>query len=199
MDKAADKAFQRMASWQGQREKALFDSIGNLIEARLPKQASQPEENVTIEENPEAWARKIVPQILDDVLIQKTKAEQTFNASLIQETAALMEADPLFRDQTLGNEVVQEIQRNFGVAKGLNPKVGAELLVGKALREVTRHRSLAKTNPLAGNQPVKGPMGTVTAAPVKPNVKPVKLTEEAENLKKRFGYSEEDIARIFKE
>jgi len=204
IEQAAEGTFQRVASWQGQREKGLFDALGNLIDSRLSNistspSPSSPETLATIDEDPEAWARTVVPRIFDEEINKRTQAEQKFNADIIQHAAAVMDADPLFADKDLGNEVVSEIQKNFGtVNKQLPPDAAAQLLVNTALTGVIRKKMLEKINPLAKNRPATDPLKTITA-PITPASKPkgIKLSKEAQKLKERFGYSDDDIARVF--
>jgi len=204
MEQASERAFQKMASWQGRRDKDLFDNLGNMIDSRFKGQQQPPQapstDPATMLENPDAWARTVVPRILDEVVQTRSRAEQEFNSELIRQAAAQMDNDPLFQDKNLGNAVVSEIQRNFGsIDKKLPPGVAAQLLVNNALASVVR-QSRQKQNPLSGNAPQKGPMGTIkppVAAQAKP--KPVKLSDEAAALVKRWNYSPEDVARVFGE
>jgi hypothetical protein len=205
MEQASERAFQKMASWQGRRDKDLFDNLGNLIDSRLRTTATPPPrpstDPATMLENPDAWARNIVPRILDEEVSRRSNADQQFNTELIRHASAAMDGDALFTDQALGNAVVEEIQKNFGtVNRNIPPALAAQLLVNSALANVVRRQAQTRTNPLAGNTPVKGPMGTVTPPAPKPaKAKPVKLSEDARALAKRWNYSEDDIARVFGE
>uniref|UniRef100_A0A6M3LM82 Uncharacterized protein n=1 Tax=viral metagenome TaxID=1070528 RepID=A0A6M3LM82_9ZZZZ len=207
MRQAEERAFQRMASWQGRRDKDLFDSLGNLIDSRLrsnqpPPVPSPPSDPATILENPDAWAeaklREAFPRILDQEVQRRTQQDTQHTSEVVRQAGAIMDSDPLFQDKELGSEVIAEIQKNFNTVRGLQPNVAAQLLVSNAVSAAFRKRTLTKTNPLAGNRPVTGPMGTVKppVAPVaKP--KPVKLSEEAAALAKRWNYSAEDISKVF--
>jgi len=205
---ASEKAFQKIASWQGRRDKDLFDNLGNLIDTKIRGAAPQPEQPrtdpATVLENPDAWLRNTVPKILHDEVARITKQDQEFNSELIRNAAATMDSDALFKGeegQKLGNAVVAEIQKNFNsVDRNVNPAVAARLLVSDAVVSVMRQNIGKKENPLAGNRPVAGPMGTVKP-PVSgmPKAKPPKLSESASALAKRWNYSAEDIARVFGE
>lgn len=202
---AEERAFQRMASWQGRRDKDLFDNLGNLIDSKIkqatPQQQPTPVDPATFLENPEAYLQKAVPKILQAEVSKVTQAEQTFNTELIRNAASRMDSDPLFADKELGNAVVQEIQKNFNsISRRLPPDVAAQLLVSDAVANVMRQRAATKTNPLAGNRPSGMPIGTIKAPPAPtPKVKPVKLSESAAALAKRWNYSTEDIAKVFGE
>jgi hypothetical protein len=152
-------------------------------------------------ENPDGWARTVVPRILDEEISRRSKADQNFNTELIREAATIMDGDPLFKDKNLGDAVVAEIQQNFNnVNRQLHPSVAAQLLVQGGLANVVRRVAATKTNAFADHKPVAGPMGTVTPPPPKPaKAKPVKLSESAAALAKRWNYSAEDIAKVFGE
>jgi hypothetical protein len=196
-----------MASWQGRRDKDLFDSLGNLIDSRLRAVQplplpSVPSDPATILENPDAWAeaklREAFPRILDQEVQRRTQQDTQHASEVVRHTGMLMDSDPLFQDKELGGEVIGEIQKNFNTVRGLNPDVAAQLLISNAVAAVYRKKTITKTNPLAGNRPATGPIGTVKA-PValvaKP--KPIKLSDAAMELKKRWNYTDEDLAKVF--
>lgn len=205
MELATERAFQRMTTWIGRRDVALLSNMGREIDARVqrivPSPPSRSTEPAEMLEDPDKWARSIVPRIIDEEISKRTQADQSFNTELIRQAVGFMDNDPLFADKELGSEVIGEITKNFGtVDKRFPPTVAAQLLVNKALANVIRQRTFTKTNPLAANKPIIGPLGTITApvvAAAKP--KPIKLSESAAALAKRWNYSPEDIARIFKE
>jgi hypothetical protein len=208
-----ERAFQRTASWMGRREKEFGDSIlrnvTQAIDNRLAefgRTATPPASTLdpaTFLENPEQALRSLVPKILHEEVNRHTKSEQSFNTELIRQAAGLMDSDALYQGdegQKFGAEVVAEIQKNFGtVDKRLPPNVAAQLLVSNAALAVSRKKMGVRVNPLAGNRPATG-IGTITA-PAAPAVKPkpVKLSVEAQALKKRFGYTDEEIAKVFAE
>lgn len=212
-EQAAEKAFQRIASWQGRRDKELFDNLGNIIDTKFRTIQPQspaplpntPTDPVTLLENPDAWAdaklRAAVPRIFNEVIQQKTEQEQRYASDLIRHTGTIMDTDPLFSDKAFGEEVIKEIQGTIGgIDKSIHPSIAAKLLVNSAVTNVYRKKALSKVNPLAGNKPVAGPNGTVKPpAPAAAKPKPVKLSDEAKKLKERWGYSDEDLAKIFPE
>jgi hypothetical protein len=207
---AEERAFQRMASWQGRRDKELFGALESLIESKMPKTA-QPQiqqtaiDPATLLENPgavlESVLRESVPRIFNEEISKRSQAETRFNQDLIRNAASVMDSDPLFSDKALGNEVVQEIQKAITqIDRNLPPQVAAQLLVSSATASVFRKRATTKTNPLSANRPATGPIGTIAPPAAKKASTPtVKLSEEAMKLKKRFNYSDEDLARIFKD
>jgi len=203
---AEERAFQRTASWMGRRDKDLMDHIGNLIDSRIRTVAPLPASTdpTSILDDPDRWTeskiRAAVPQILNEEIQKRMQADQGYTAGVIQHAARIMDSDPLFEDKTFGAEVVAEAQKQFGtLQKNIPPDVAAELLINKALASVNRRKMLEKKNPLAGNQPGKV-VGGITAPPA-PAAKPKvpKLSESAQALAKRWGYSAEDLAKVFKD
>lgn len=210
---ASEEAFQRVASWIGRRDKDLMDNLGNLINSRIPPPQQQPPappvDAAAILERPDAAMQQMgyvkasdIPRIINDTIGQQTAAEQRYNAEVVQQTAALMDADPIFQGEEgkkLGAEAIEEIQKGFRTLdKRLPPQIAAQLLLNGAVAGVSRKRILTKPNAFAGKTPVKGPMGTVTppvATPAK--AKAPKLSADAAALAKRWGYSEEDISKVF--
>jgi hypothetical protein len=204
---AEERAFQRTASWLGRRDKDLIDNIGNLIEQRLKTAVPAPQttEKTDINsllENPDAWAesklRTVVPQIFDQELQRRTKAEQQYTTELIKNAGSIMDSDPLFNDKEFGKQVIEEVQKGFGsLDKRLPPDVNAQLVINNAITSVYRKQALTKKNALAGNQPGKT-VGTITPpATQKTTVKAPKLSDTAQSLAKRWGYSNEDLAKLF--
>jgi len=203
-DLAAEKAFQKVASWQGRRDKDLFDNLGNLIDTRLsnirPPEPQAPIADVNVFDDPDKWARTVVPRILDEEVNRRTKADQAFTSEVIRIAGKAMDTDPLYADAALGKEVVEEIQKNFSsLDKRNRPEVEAERLVMRSYQAVQR-RKMQKQNALAGNKPANAPIGTVTP-PARQSNKPasVNLSKEAAALAKRWNYSPEELAKVFKE
>lgn len=209
MQLAEERAFQRMASWSGRRDKELLDAVGNMINQRLPQvvqRSIDPSDAATVFDNPDAWiAKKIqemTPQVLNQEINRATAAERNYTSALIQHAGQIMDGDPLFNDKTFGQEVIQEIQREFGnVNKGLPPDINARLLVSNAVTNIYRRKAGEKTNALAGNTGVKSGVGGVKpGATALPNRgKAIKLSPDAQKLAQRWGYKEEDLQRVFKE
>jgi len=203
-DMAAEKAFQKVASWQGRRDKDLFDNLGNLIDTRLsnirPPEPPPPATDVNIFDDPDRWAKTVVPRIIDEEVNRRTKADQNFTSEVIRIAGKAMDSDPLYADAALGKEVVEEIQKNFSsLDKRNRPEVEAERLVLRSYQAVQR-RKMQKQNALSDNKPANAPIGTVSP-PAKTATKPasVNLSKEAAALAKRWGYSQEELAKVFKE
>lgn len=207
-----ERMFQRMASWQGRRDKALLDSIGQAIDSRLrtsPPSQPAPSAPSAIDaaqllEKPDLVISQILeaqaPKVFEKVMHQRTQADQHFTNEVIKGAAAIMDNDPLFSDQAFGNEVVSEIQKEFGnMRRDIDPNVAAQLMVNKAVANVYR-KNKAPANGLSGNRPATVPLGGVKPPPAQtPKAPPVKLSPEAKLLAERFGYKDEDLAKVFAE
>lgn len=202
-----ERMFQRVASWQGRRDKALLDSISQIVAARPNPQAQTPPQPAAIDattllEKPEAVLNQFLetqaPKVFEKVFHQRTQAEQQFTGDVVRNAAALMDTDPLFTDLAFGNEVVAEIQRNFGnMRRDVSPEVAAQLLVNSAVTNVYR-KTKSPANGLSENRPAVGPLGGVKPPPfTPPKAPPVKLSSEAKKLAERFGYKDEDLAKVF--
>ena len=204
-----ERAFQRTTSWLGRREKEFSDNIlrnvSQLLESKLahlrgPEEPAPVGSSTDIFDNPDKWARTVIPKILHEEISKQTKAEQNFNTEVIRHAANLMDSNPLYTDKTLGNEVVAEIQKGFhSVNRSLPPDVAAELTVNRALAKVIAARTAVKANPLTGNTPVTG-IGTIKPSGVAPTGKapPVKLDDIAKKVASWFGNTEEDVRDMLK-
>lgn len=202
-----ERIFQRMASWQGRRDKALFDSLGQIVARPAPVQAPPVATKIdatALLEQPEAVFSQFLetqaPKVFEKVISQRNQAEQAFTNNVVRNAASIMDTDPLFTDQAFGNEVVAEIQRNFqNVRRDVAPEVAAQLLVNSAVANVYR-KTKSPANGLSGNRPAAGPLGGVKPPPSPtPKAQPVKLSSEAKKLAERFGYKDEDLAKVFAE
>lgn len=204
---AEEKAFQRTASWMGRRDKDLLDNISNLIDTRLRAATPPPQTHIssdpaTILDDPDMWAetkiRQAVPGILNDEIQRLTQKDQQYTADIIREAGRIMDVDPLFEDKNFGEEVVKEVQKQFtSLNKSLPANVGAELLINRAIATVSRNQALTKKNPLAGNQPGNVPGNQRPPVAAHTAVKSPKLSDTAAQLAKRWGYSPEELAKIF--
>ena len=198
---AGEAAFQRMASWQGRRDKDLLDNVGQIIDSKMTQ--SQPAPETTMYDDPDGWVEKKfqekIPQMMDQEIYRRTTQDQQYTSEVIRYAGSLMDKDPMFADKDLGNEVISEVQKNFGsLNKGLTPDVSAQLLVSNAFSNVMRRRNV-KGSPLAGNTGAGNVGGITPPAGTPPKAKPVKLTDEAQKLADRWGYSEEDLGKVFGE
>jgi hypothetical protein len=208
---AEERAFQRTASWMGRRDRDLIDNISNIIDARVRSitpqytpPVPQTTDPATLLENPDAWAesklRAAVPQMLDQEIARRTQAEQSYTSSIIKTAGQIMDSDPLFEDRDFGAEVVAEVQKQFGsIDKRLPPEIGAQMLINNSIASVYRRKTMAKTNPLAGNTPGRAPAMQTPPVASAPKVKAPKMSATAAQMAKRWGYKDEDLAKLFAE
>jgi hypothetical protein len=206
-----ERAFQRTASWMGRREKELSDQIlrnvTQVLDSRLsqmhPAPAQPSTDPATMLENPDAWARTVVPRILDEVVNQRAKTDQAYMGDFIREAGSMMDSDPLFQGEDgkkLGAEVVAEVQKNIGnLDRSIPAGMAAKLFIANSALNVVRQRSSVRTNALAGNRPTTG-NGTITAPATTTATKPppVKLDDMAKKVANWFGNSEEDVRNFLK-
>jgi hypothetical protein len=133
---------------------------------------------------------------------RNTKSVTHINTTM-ETVGSLMEADPLYSNKELGNEVVEEIKQLVKTGK-INANVPAieagKIALGDALTNVFRKRQDTKINPLDKNTPANtgGSLTPPAGAPT-PKVKVPKLDELTEKMAKKWGYKEEDLAAIYGE
>lgn len=196
--KAEERAFQKIASWQGRRDKDLLEAVSRVVDTRVQQVAkpvhAEPQPGTTVFDDPDRWYR----QKRQEEEIASTQRAQ----AIIVNAGRSMDNNPVFADQKLGAEVIQEIQQNFNLYQkaDMDPAVAAELMVARAAMTVQARRAQQKQNPLAANAKAKAPAaGVAPPVPKQAKAAPIKLSAEAEKLKKRWGYSDEDLAKVFGE
>uniref|UniRef100_A0A6M3KBN0 Uncharacterized protein n=1 Tax=viral metagenome TaxID=1070528 RepID=A0A6M3KBN0_9ZZZZ len=206
-----ERAFQRTASWMGRREKELSDTILRNVTQVLDSRLSQMHpaalppgtDPATMLENPDAWARTVVPKILDEVVSQRTRADQSYMSDFIRHAGTIMDGDSLFSGEEgkkLGSEVVAEIQKNIGnLDRRFPAEDAARLVIANSALSVVRQRSFARQNALAGNRPATG-IGTIKApgAPAAGKPAPIKLDDMAKKVANWFGNTEEEVRNFLK-
>ena len=207
---AEERAFQRMASWQGRREQVLLDSIGNMIRSIQPQQqVQQPANDPQIDaakflENPgqalSQMLRTEVPKIFQETVSTQSRAQQAHTNDVIKNAADIMQSDPLFagkENTEFGTSVAKYVVENLHTMdRSIPPKLAAKLLVQDAVLADNRQKAI-KGNPLAGNKPVTGPMGTISAPakqPAKSN--PVKLDSATKQMARVLRISEAEAAKM---
>ena len=217
-DQIEERAFQRVASWMGRREKetrdAILSNVSQLLDQRLPRQHSEQSpvidskiDAATLLDKPgevlSQLLRTEVPKIINETHRQQTQAEQQFTIDFIRNAGSMMDSDPLFsgkEGRELGNEVVQEVLKAHGaVDRNLHPSVAAQLIVNQAVANVVRKRAGVKTNAFAGKQPAGKGYGTVNSPPAPAQkTTPIKLDSVAASIAKYFGNTEKEIQEFLK-
>jgi hypothetical protein len=197
-----ERAFQRTASWMGRRDNQLLNRISRVIDQKLaqqpPARAEAPSDPASMLDDPDGWARRVVPKIFDEEIHRRTQTEQRANAEIIRVAGSIMDSDPMFADKKFGAEVIKEIQGNFGkINKNLDPSIAAEMLVDRAVKNVYRRTLTAKASPLAGNVGKTGPTGTISppATPA-PKKEAVKLDPLAKKIAAWFGNTEDEVREM---
>lgn len=200
-----ERAFQRTASWMGRREKEFSDNIlrnvTQVLDQRLsqirPEPAPTPTDVASVFDNPDAWLEKSVPKIFEKEITRRSNAEKSFTAEIIRHAGQQMDSDPLFENKEFGNEVIGEIQRNFGsIDKRMPADLAARMLVTDAVTNIYRKKIGTKQNPFSGNKP--GNVQGTIKAPVKSVAKepPIKLDNMAKKVAEWFGNTEEDVRKM---
>lgn len=189
--KEIERSLQQQRSWLGRRDKELMDAISQKIE----NLGSKPEKTPEFDFDDPLFVDKRVDQILS----QRQQDAVRFQQNVISEAGLIMETDELFQDTEFGNKVVEEVGKNMSkINSKLPAKEAAELLLGTAVKEVLKKQKSQKKTALDGNQPKKIP-GTLsaTAKSKTPVFDRGKLSPEARKLADSFGYSDEDLGKVF--
>jgi hypothetical protein len=207
MAQAEERAFQRMASWSGRRDKELLDTIGGLIDQKFQRTQqieAEPTEPASILDDPDGWAerkiRQLAPKVMYEEQTRISTADKNYTSALIQNAGRMMDNDPLFADKEFGGQVIEEIQAQFNnINKQLPPDVNAQLLINSAVANIYRKKGV-KTNALSGNTGVKTGVGGISSSGKTPApAKAPKLSPDAQRLAQRWNYKAEDLERVFAE
>lgn len=196
-----DKQASSFQSWLGRRDKETLSHIGEIIDQRIqsvrPKE-SDDEYSTRLLEKP----REVIRAEIEAFSAERSKKETTHLNKTMESVGGLMESDPLYSDKDLGNEVVEEIKKMIQsgkVGSDLPPASAGKLMLADALSNVFRKRQSKKTNPLSTNKPGGGAANlNAPAAPTK-KAKVPKLDEFTQRMAEKWGYKEEDLARLYGE
>ena len=195
VSEAVSRETNEIKTWLGRRDKDLFNQIGNIIDERLTQKRETPEElsNKLLED-----PVNTIKQIMAETQTRESMAVQRHNADTFTYLGSMMDSDPLYEDKDLGNDLVAEVKKQFqsgNINTTLPPEAAARVLHAEALANVLRTRK--KSTPLK-NTPGKA---TGTLSPGVPSGKaPVKMPNLSEETKKwaaKWGYKDEDLARIY--
>lgn len=192
---AVSRGTNELKTWIGRRDKELFDRFGNLIEEKIPKPQQDPTElSDALLSDPVSTIRKIVSETQSE----ESQKVQHHNSQTFEHLGRMMDTDPLYEDKALGNDLVEEVKKQFQQGKldqNLSPQAAASVLHANALANVMRARS---TKPGLQNKPAAG-IGNL--APGVPNsskkTKAPKLSPDVQKLADRWGYKPEDLARVY--
>jgi len=186
-------------SWLGRRDKETLSHIGNVINERLSQRQESPDEISTrLLENP----RDVIRSEFQAYQNEMTQKQTTHQNTTLETVGELMESDPLYTDKNLGNEVVAEIKKmvlSGKIDSNLPPTQAGRVILGDALANVVRMRQNAKVNPLSSNTAQNTPSGLQPPASHTKKVKVPKLDDVTKTMAQKWGYSEEDLAKLYGE
>jgi hypothetical protein len=182
-------------TWIGRRDKDLFNQIGSLMDEKMAKQTSTPEDlSNRLLEDPV----NTIKQIMSETKTSDDAKSQRHHSATFENLGNMMDSDPLYQDKDLGNELVEEVKKQFQAGRidaSLSPEAAAKVLHADALANVLRSR---KKTPALKNAPSAG-VGTLTpgvpAAKTGPKVPD--LNAETKKWADKWGYSQEDLARVY--
>ena len=198
-----EKAFQKTASWMGRRDSELLNKVSEIVNEKIAaaKEEQEPPATATAEsaaeklfENPRQW--------LNHELNEREQKIENYTRAVVASAGKMMDADPLMADKEFGKEVAMEIRQNIGNLDGrVPPQMAAKVLVSDGIANVYRRQTNKKTNPLKSNTPATDALGNVSgaAAASKTSVIMPKISDRAKEYADKWGYKEEDLARIFGE
>ena len=198
MREALDKQDSSFRSWLGRRDKETLNHIGNVINERLAEQETPDEVSTRLLENPREVIRSEFKAYQNEMTQKQTKHLN----STMDTVGQLMESDPLYTDKDLGDEVVAEIGQMVKSGKidpELPPEAAGKIALADAVVSVFRKRAGEKVNPLSKNTPGNTSSGLKPPAKQTPNVKVPKLDDVTAEFAKKWGYSDEDLARVLGE
>jgi len=200
MEAALTKQDASFRSWLGRRDKETFSHIGNVINERMNQGVPETndEASTRLLENPRQMIRSEVAAYESERTTQQT----THLNSAMESVADLMDSDPLYKDEVLGNEIVQEVKKLVQTGRvndKVHPSQAGRIVLADALTTVMRNRQNEKVNPLQNNSAANQDGGL--KPPAKPGVKlkVPKLDAETKKLAEKWGYNDEDLARLYSE
>lgn len=202
IERAAKAGFDRTASWIGRRDKDLLNQVGQLINGirsefaagRDPAQKQDDNGKEAFDafvENPSRW--------LDQELSRRQANVNSRFQTIVGHAGQLMESDDLYQDRDFGMEVVNEVKNVLPtLPPNLDPRAAAELLVARATQAAIRKKGGVKGNAYSGKTAAGVPIGGVkpgSSVGGKPKVQ--KLSDKTEEFAKKWGYTQDDLAKIF--
>lgn len=187
-----------MKSWIGRRDAEMRTEMDRRDQTLLAEiRGMAPGAPITPAEAPDpsldadAW--------FEHKLQQRVSTEQDYNSKLITVGTALIGQDEVVKaNPEMANEIYQEIQSGrVPIMRNVAPEIAAQIAVTQAKSNILTNRMMKKANPLAGNTPATVPTGGITppATPSAPAVKLPKMSDLASSAAKRWGMSDEDVAK----
>lgn len=192
---AVSRGTNDLKTWIGRRDKDLFGEIGTLIDQKIPKVQQDPTElSDALLQDPVSTIRKIVSESQSE----ESQKVQHHSSQTFEKLGSMMDSDPLYQDKDLGNDLIEEVKKQFQSGKidqTLSPSAAASVLHATALSNVMRAR---QSKPSLTNKPSSG-IGSL--APGVPGgakkIKVPKLSPDTQKLADKWGYKPEDLARVY--
>jgi DNA-directed RNA polymerase subunit F len=193
---AVSRGTNEIKTWMGRRDKDLFNQIGSIIDQRMAKKSETPEEiSSKLLEDPITT----IKEIMNETQAQQTTQLQTHHSETFNYLGNMMDSDPLYEDKDLGNELIAEVKKQFTEGRidtSLSPKAAAKLLHAEALANVMRNKR--KNNPLTKNTPASSIGSLQPGVPTTtPKPKAPKLDPETLKWAQKWGYSDEDLTKLY--
>jgi len=200
MQAALEKQDSSFRSWLGRRDKETFEHIGTVINERMSQRP--PETNDEMSTRLLETPREVIRSEFEAFEAERTQKQTTHMNTTMETVGQLMEADPLYTDKDLGNEVVAEIKTLVQTGKidqNVPPSQAGRIILGDAVANVFRTRQNLKVNPLSANTPNGGAPNLSPPSKPSKNVAMPKLDDMTKKMAEKWGYKQEDLARIYGE
>jgi len=196
-----DRIVQKVKSYQGRKltemeQRLQQHNMGLLqqMQQNLQQQSKPKETPPDPSEDATAWYRYMRKQ--------ETVEQQQKFGTIGTIAQGLIQRDPLVQQYPqLGEMIAQDILQNRGsIDLEMTPTASARQAVLAAKDRILTGQALQKQNPLSKNQPANVPLGNVAGpgnTKTGKKVKLPKLDPLTKKMAKKWGYSDEDLARVY--
>jgi hypothetical protein len=218
IEMATDRAFQKLSTTEGRRHAEFVKSVSDIIDNRFRavQPAVQPPAEISddpaaILANSREWLRQNLAKEVPTIISEMTQREQakvnSFNNEIVRNIGQTITSDPLFSgeetdaNKTIRKEILDEITANIAkVDRNIHPQIAARMVYSDSVSNVYRKAVGTKTNALAGNKPITGPIGNLKpSAPAQAKAKMPVLDDVAKSFKAAFKISDEEAAEMLRD